>query len=168
MIPTLGSRKNFDNQMKQYSPEFSFEYFTSKVISLLKTIMFSDNLQDLPIYVGNQNGAFSPNVVDLSYSGALGLENFFVDKGYVYVETLAFLEVWYEENGKIKMKREKYVLDLCKNIMKPIDFNFSIKKIHCNHCDGSFDATKDKYCPYCGTQYSVQDDDWVVLNIKKE
>lgn len=33
--------------------------------------------------------------------------------------------------------------------------------------DASFDATKIKNCPNCGTQYQVGDDDWVVLEVKK-
>ena len=40
---TAGSRRRFEARMRKVSPEFSFEYFTSKAISLIKTAVFSKN-----------------------------------------------------------------------------------------------------------------------------
>ena len=167
MYKTLGSRKKFENKMMEISPDFSFEYFTSRIISILRMIMFSNNIEDLPFYEGNQKGTFSPNVVDIVYSGALGLKDFSIKDSYLYVKVDAFLDVWEEVNGKVIMKRQEFIIDLCRDITKPIEFNFSIKKIQCKHCGGSFDATKEKTCPYCHNEYSIKDEDWVVLNIQK-
>ena len=164
---SAGSRKKFEQYMKKVSSEFDFEYFTSKVISLVKIIMFSKDINSLPFYLGRQRGTFSPNVIDIAYSGALGVKNFYVEDGFAYIKTTAFLEVWYEENGKITMKKEKYMIDLCKNVKKPINFNFSIKKIQCKQCGSSFDATKEKDCPYCHNEYSLKDEDWTILSIIK-
>ena len=40
---TAGSRRKFEARMKRVSPEFSYEYFTSKALSLIKTAVFSQN-----------------------------------------------------------------------------------------------------------------------------
>lgn len=54
---TIGSRKKFEQRMKMITPEFSFEYFTSKAISLIKTAIYSENAQELMFYRG---GALNP------------------------------------------------------------------------------------------------------------
>ena len=38
------------------------------------------------------------------------------------------------------------------------DYGFSIHAIQCKACGGSFDATKEKHCPYCGNEYSIDGD----------
>ncbi|MBQ1412556.1 MAG: hypothetical protein IIY93_05120 [Clostridia bacterium] len=38
----------------------------------------------------------------------------------------------------------------------------------CPNCGGSFDATKEKHCPFCSTEYSIKDYDWVVLHLEKK
>lgn len=50
--------------MQQYSPEFSYEYFTAKVISLTKMLIFTKNVQELPVYTGNAKGELFPDIID--------------------------------------------------------------------------------------------------------
>lgn len=38
------------------------------------------------------------------------------------------------------------------------DYGFSIHAIQCKACGGSFDATKEKHCPYCGNEYPIDGD----------
>ena len=167
IIDTNGSSKRFVNQMKCYSSEFSYEYFSAKVVSLLKMILFSNNIKDLPICVEQIDKNNYSNVVDTQYVGAVALKNFHIKNEYVYVTTNVYMDVWYENKGKIRKKREKFMVSLRKNITKPIDFNFSIKKLQCNYCGGSFDATKTRSCPYCSTKYEFEEEDWIVVDLTK-
>ena len=38
--------------------------------------------------------------------------------------------------------------------------------IECPSCGASFDATKNKNCPYCGNQYEITTDDWALVELK--
>lgn len=37
----------------------------------------------------------------------------------------------------------------------PLDRSFSIAKVQCSNCGGSFDARKEKCCPYCDQPYDA-------------
>lgn len=39
LVNTAGSKNRFVSYMSQYSPEFSYEYFSDKVVSMIKMIM---------------------------------------------------------------------------------------------------------------------------------
>lgn len=167
LINTAGSSKKFIAHMQQYTPEFSFEYFTAKVVSLLKMIVYAEDAQELPIYVGEPVGELFADIVEASYSGAVALKEFQVQGGIAYVTVDVYMEDIYEKNGRIFEDNDTFRMKLCKNILRPVDFNFSIKKIQCKSCHSSFDATKQKTCPSCGMEYEIGDDDWVVTEIWK-
>lgn len=167
LVNTAGSSKKFVSQMQQYTPEFSYEYFTAKAVSLLKMIIYAENPQELPYYEGGELKDEFSDIVDTSYSGAVALKQFAVQNGKAYVTVDIYAEDLYEQKGRVYCKADVFRMKVCKNISKPVDFNFSIKKIHCKNCNASFDATKQKTCPSCGTEYQVGDDDWVVMEVWK-
>lgn len=162
-----GSGKRFVNIMRQHSPEFSYEYFTGKVVSLTKMITYARNAQELPNYVGNPLGDMFSDIVESSYYGAVALKNCQVKDNYAHVNVEVYMENLCDENGKLNHKSEKIRIQLSKRIDKAIDYNFSIKKIQCKSCGASFDATKQRTCPHCGNRYEIGDDDWVVLKIER-
>ena len=161
-----GSAKWFENQMKKYSPEFSYEYFTSKVISMLKMMIYAKDPRELPFYTGEAIERLFTDIVDSYYRGALALKKFTVQEDYCYVTVDAFMEDLYDGN-KIRKKRDVFRLVLRKNITIPIQMNFSITKINCKSCGASFDATKQRTCPNCNSKYEIADDDWQIMQITK-
>lgn len=167
LINSAGSEKRFVSQMRQYSPEFSYEYFSDKVVSVLKMIIYSDNAQELPNYVGEPLGNMFSDIVDSSYTGAVALKRFQVQNEYCNIVADVYMEDIYDKSGRIYKKNETIRVFLCKNIQKPINYHFSIMKIQCKSCGGSFDATKRITCPNCGKRYEIGDDDWVVTKIQK-
>jgi len=167
LFNSMGSKTRFVSKMKQYSPEFSYEYFAGKVMSLLRMLIFSEDVQELPNYTGQANGELFSDIVDTTYAGAVALKQFQINGEYADIIVEAYVENLYDVGGHIKRKIDKFRLFLRKNISKPIDYNFSIKKIQCKNCAGSFDATKEKTCPNCGTEYEIEDDDWIVTKVEK-
>lgn len=165
LFNTAGSANRFVTQMKRYSPEFSFEYFSGKVVAILKMILFSDNAQELTYYAGPSLGDMFSNIVDSSYAGACALKNFTVQGDYCYVTVDAYMEDIYDDGKRIKKHDEKFRITLCKNIRKPINLHFSIQALQCKNCGSSFNATKQKCCPSCGTKFELMDEDWVVTKI---
>lgn len=168
LLPSLGTGPRFVRQMQQYSPEFSWEYFSNKVISMLKMIIFTDELSDLPVYEGEPLGDMFKDVVDVFYTGAVGLKNFRVEGNFCYVTVNIFLDNLYDNGKRIYEWRVKYRIEVKKDIRKPVNMHFSIRHLKCKGCGMSFDATKEKYCPGCGTVYDLENEDWVVTRIEKK
>jgi hypothetical protein len=161
-----GSEKKFVSRMQQYSGEFSYEYFGNKAVSLLKMILFSKDATELPIYTGEALGDRFLNIMDASYVGGMSLKEFKVEGDYCRVKVGIYMENMYKIGQSIRKKKEMLVVTLQKNIAKPIDYNFSIRNIQCPSCNYSFDATKQKHCPGCGTAYEVAAEDWLVTSIE--
>ena len=165
LLPSMGTGGRFVRQMQKYSPEFSFEYFSNKIVSLLKMIVFADNPSDLPVYIGNPLGNMFENIVDVLYTGVLGLKTFTVNGDFCEVTVNVFLDNLYADGKRIFQRRDKYRVWVKKNIKRPINMNFSIRHLQCKGCGISFDATKEKHCPGCGTEYDLATEDWVVTKI---
>ncbi len=163
-MDTAGSRKRFENTVRAYNPEFSFEYFSDKVVGILKTLLLQDNITDSPYYVGNQELSFA-NVVESSFKGAVALKSLQFQNNYAYVSVDVYMQNYYYVNGKIKRRDEKFRVNIRKNIAIKMNYGFSLTEINCKHCAGSFDASITNKCPYCGNAYFIEDDDWVVAGI---
>ncbi len=163
---TLGSRRKFEARMKYISPEFSYEYFTSKAISLIKNTVYSKNEAELPFYQGAPVDPDMKNIIDLNYGGALGLESFREEGNMVSVVTDAFFDVLYAKDDKVFMKRKIFTATFKRRTDIPVKFHFSMTRIACPTCGSSFDATKNKFCPGCGNEYQMISDDWVLTDIR--
>lgn len=166
LVNTAGSAGRFESFMKQYSPEFSYEYFSDKVVSMLKTIIFSEQPDDLPYYMGDALGSRFLDVVDSSYSGAVALKQYRVEGDLCYISADVYLENLYDNGSRISTKKDTVRVELRRNIRKPIDINFSIERIQCKSCGASFNAARMRNCPHCGTRYELGDDDWVITKLK--
>ncbi len=165
MTPVIGSGARFVSKMKQYSPEFSYEYFSNKIVSLVKMVLFSEYPDELPVYTGELLGSTYSDIVDLSYAGAAGLKDFRVEGDDCYVTLNVFMDVLRDKGSRLSEKREKFEVEVKKNIKTPVDLGFSIRHLECKNCSMSFDATKEKCCPSCGSVYDVSEQDWVVTKI---
>ena len=162
---TIGSRKNFEQRMRFYSPDFSFEYFTSKAISLIKTTVYAPNEMDLQFYKGQPIDPKFKNIIDMNYGGALGLTGFKEENGRLIITTDAFFDVLCVEGDRIVNKREVYNAVFVRRMDVPVDMQFSMAKIQCPSCGSSFNAIKNKYCPYCGTDYNIESQDWILTEL---
>ena len=161
-----GTIKNFKNYMKKYGQDISYEYFQAKIISLIKVIVFSENPDDLPIYDGESINGYFDDIIDMDYRGGLALRKINEQNGILQTVVDAYMINTYEKNGKVRKREEKVCVVLERKADIPVDLGFSIKKIQCSSCASSFDATKNRVCPYCGTPYNVEEMDWLVKSIK--
>ncbi|MBO4242370.1 MAG: hypothetical protein J5883_03745 [Clostridiales bacterium] len=163
---TIGSRNKFEKAMKAVYPEFSFEYFTSKAISLIKNAIYSPDATKLLLYRGQPLDPSLSSIVDLNYGGALGVNAFKSENNMVTVWTDAFFDVLYDNGGKISLKRQVFRAVFKRRIDIPMDTNFSITRIQCPGCGSSFDALKDRKCPFCGNTYDLDFNDWALVNLE--
>lgn len=163
---TAGSRRLFESRMKKVSPEFSFEYFTSKALSLIKTSVYSEDESEFMFYDGGPLDPKMKDIIDLNYGGALGVKSFVDEGNYVKVVTKAYFDVLYANDSKVFYKSQIFSATFRRRTDIPVNLNFSMTRIACPSCGASFDATKIKNCPYCGNQYDGTSDDWVLVELK--
>ncbi len=160
------ARKRITELLKRYDPGFSYDYFVNKMISSLKMILFSEDRSNLAVCQGKiSEDAFS-DIIDAAYKGAIGLNSFKVEGKYCYLDIDLYMVNIHDEN-RICKKDDVFRMKLCKDITRPEDYGFSIRKVQCRGCGGSFDAVRIRYCPYCGREYDLKADDWVVLDIEQ-
>ena len=163
---TAGSRSKFEKRMKKISPEFSYEYFTSKTLSLIKTAVFSEDESELLFYEGAKLDPKMKDIIDLNYGGALGCKSIREEGNFVMVETKAYFDVLYASGDKVFFKKQIFSAVLKHRTDIPVNFNFSMTKISCPSCGASFDATKNRNCPYCESKYEITTDDWALVELK--
>lgn len=163
---TAGSRRKFESRMKRITPEFSYEYFTSKTLSLIKTAVFSENESELLFYEGEPLDPKMKDIIDMNYGGALGCKRVREEGNFVTVVTKAYFDVLYASGDKVYFKKQIFSATLKRRTDIPVNLSFSMTKIACPYCGASFDATKHKSCPYCGNKYEITTDDWALAELK--
>lgn len=160
------SPKMFAENMRKYSEEFSYEYFTNKVISLLEAILYSSHDEELPFYSGEETVQFD-HIIDAEFTGALQLKSFDVCDDVVSAEVVAFMENLYHSNGIISKKNEALRVTLKRDFSSPINYFFNIRSVHCPSCATSFDALTNQVCPSCGNKLNMMKEDWVITKCEK-
>ncbi len=166
----IAAKTKLTDFMKQYDPGFSFEYFFGKVQSLLKILIFTDDRSRLAVYDGpedNCNFKSFDNMIDAQFEGAISLNDSRVAGDYCYLDLNVYMTDIYYQEDKLVRKSDLFQIGLCRNINKPVDYGFTIKQVNCKKCGASFDAAREKFCPYCKSQYNLRDDDWVITFVKK-
>lgn len=153
--------------LKKYDPTFSYDYFLGKVVSLLKIILFTDDRSNLAVCQGKVAGDAFLDIVDIAYQGTTTLNSCQVEGKYCYLDINLFMSDIHDGGSKIFKKNDIFRMKLCKDITKPENYGFSIRKVQCRDCGGSFDAVRIRYCPYCGREYDLKEDDWVVLDLEQ-
>lgn len=170
-IPMLGSKfsaeKRLPEMMRQIDPNFSYEYFVGKMLALMKMMIFSDDYANLAVYDGQPMQNKYTDILDMHYRGVIKLNSFKINGNYCYVDITVYTTVFKERNGSVAKRDEEFRMAVCKNVNAISDAGFSMKKVSCKSCGGSFDATREHNCPYCGNAYHLGDDDWVVLGFSK-
>ena len=161
-----GAKKKFEGEMMKYTPEFSYEFFSNKVISMLRTVLFANDEEQLLYYIGEPlNGAFD-DVVSSECPGEVGIDKFNITDGHCNICARLYMDDILYNGRKARAKRRLYRVYLYKNLNVPVDMYFSVKTIRCKSCGASFDATRARSCPSCGSRYAIGNDDWVVLKVE--
>ena len=168
MAKYLGCQKQFEDFMKQFSPEFSYEFFAGKTVSMIKMLIFAENPAEMPFYNGPALDPALLNIVDVTSMGAVGIDRMEFVNGYAVIYSDVYLENTYHENGRIRRVNEVFEVVMRKNVSRPVNMRFMITAIHCPTCGGSFDATKNRTCPYCGNAYRMEDVDWSIEVMRRK
>ena len=166
LFETANARKKFASKMSMFCPEFIFESFAARMVSLLKIVAFSDNRADLPSYAGKDLGNAFDNVVDISFLGAMSCKSVREKNGIVYVTGDVYVKTARDMGDRIRIKNEIYRIKAGRKREAMFDTGFSISKIQCPSCGASFDSLKTSKCPFCGSDCNLENNDWVVYDVR--
>ncbi len=160
------TKARMEADLKKYDEAFSYEYFEEKVLSLLRGIVFSDDRDKLTIYDNPDPLRYMDNIVDVEYRGTLEYVGSSVVDNVLRVSAKAYVTCAYYESatGKVEFSKHVFHMILAKKVKKE-DYGFTIHAVNCKKCAGSFDAIHVSTCPYCGSEYSLIEDNWVVNQI---
>ena len=156
------SRGVFHDFMKNLSKEFSYEYFASKTVSMAKMLIYSEKPEELTFYNGPALDPSFKNIVNVSSLGEVGITRMEVIGDYVVVNANVHLDDTYINGDQIRVAKDVFRVVMKKNISKPVNLGFNITSLHCPNCAGSYDATKTKICPHCGSANRIEDVDWAM------
>ena len=160
------ARKKFALKMSMFCPEFTFENFVARMVSLFKIVAFSDNREELPTYSGRDLGTVFDNVVDISFLGSMSCKSVKERDGIVYVTGDVYVKTARDLGDRIKVKDEIYRIKAGRRKEAMFNTDFSISKNQCHSCGASFDALKTKKCPFCGSECQTENTDWVIYDIR--
>lgn len=168
LVKIGASEKRFVSAMQRYCPEFSFAYFSDAVVNLLKTVLYSDNPESLPIYEGGKLPQELSKIVDSVQFGSVALKRFQVIDGICHVVVDLHMDNLYLRGSSIRKKKDVFRLELKRDVRTPVDLHFSIHHLRCKNCAASFDALHHKHCPACGSPYGTEDLDWIITDLRKK
>ncbi len=167
LVGNMSAEPKVKGFMRRFQPDFSFQFFAAKMLNLLRIMIYSDEYDNLAVYEGAPFENTFQDIIDVKYRGGLNLSRIYMEGEICHVELGVYVISTYCNNKGISQRNETYNLHVCKNISRPDDFGFSIREYQCRNCGASFDAAKERRCPYCGSDYHVKENDWVVLELKR-
>lgn len=144
---------------------FSYKLFEGQLISFLKMILFSKDVKNLACYEGTHIPEKYRNIIDISYRGALSLKDITITDDAINLKMSVPLRNTYFEDNKIRVKNEKIVIQVAKKRSALSNAGFSIKKVECRSCGGSFDGSHQRICPFCHNTYDMKEENWVITEI---
>ena len=167
LVGNMSAEPKVKKFMRRYQPDFSFQFFAAKMLNLLRIMIYSDEYDNLAVYEGTPFTNTFRDIIDVKYRGGLSLSRIYMEGQDCHVELRVYVISTYCNSRGISERNETYKLHVCKNISQPDDFGFSIREYQCRNCGASFDAAKERRCPYCDSDYHLKENDWVVLELKR-
>lgn len=155
------TKRKLPRFMQQFDPFFSIDFFVGKVNNLLRTLVFTDCYDNCAVYEQTGENPYK-DIIDIEYQGIIGLNSVKNDENYVYADINIYTKTIYCSKDKIRRKEVVFRMKIQRAIGVYDDCNASIHNVQCRGCGASFDAVREKKCPYCGNAYDLKQYDWVV------
>ena len=163
-ISSIWHKDRMGKILKKYDSNIIYEDFEGLIISYIKGIVFSPDSTKLSYYTGT-NTNFS-NIINVDYLNGVKLRGYDVKDNILTMKLVIYMLDTIYENNKIYQKSHPYNITIKKDIRSTHDLFFSIEKVTCKNCGGSFDAETTSECPYCNSKFDLLDYDYVISDIK--
>lgn len=167
LVKQQEARKKITTLLAGFDSGFSWTYFINRLVPNLKIVLFAENQSNLVMYQGKEIHPEFADILDASFNGGVRLDSYQVQDGYCTLNLDLELDCVHKKGEQIYKKKEVFALCIMKNITRMEEFGFSVKKVKCPCCGGSFDATRERHCAYCcGEPYDMREDGWTIMELR--
>lgn len=167
----LGTKVRMKNMMSRWDPNFAYDKFEGQMVALIRMAVFAKDVQNLTAYCGGKRDERFENILEMTYTNGMCLKKVRREGSFLHLT----LRTWWinyslspdEEKGNRIIKTGDLIdVTLGRNLAHREMPGFSITSVNCRSCGGSFDAVRQRKCPYCGTEYHMEEDYWVIEDMK--
>jgi ribosomal protein S27AE len=149
----------------QLDPFFTYEVFEGKILSVVRTIAYSDNRKNCSFYCGNDELIFMDDLVDIRYRGGIEFIRADIVGDYLHVLATLYLDNIYYRDGRFIRKNENFQIELIRNRSVKTNPLITAYSINCPHCGASFDSVLSKTCPFCGSGFELAGHHWTIVRL---
>lgn len=166
MFKYIGAKSRIGNVVKQYDSSFLYEKFEGQVVSLIKMAVFTEDPDNLASYQPTVRNPQFDRIVDMIYGGVMILQEAHMSGNMLFMTIRTWWCNYAYENGKIEKRGDLIDVTIMRNVANMQAPGFSISAVGCPQCGGSFDAVRQRNCPFCGTAYHMENENWVIADMK--
>lgn len=162
----LRTKTRITQTLRKYEPSFSYNKFEGQLVSLIRMVVFADDPEELACYQGTERDVRFEDILEMTYTNGTILQQIKQEGNQLRL----FLRTWWinysEKNGTVEKTGDCIDVIISRDITKTEEPGFSITSVQCRTCGGSFDAVRQKKCPYCGNEYHMEKESWTVEKIE--
>lgn len=97
----------------------------------------------------------------MTYTSATCLKHIRMEGSILHMSLRTWWVNYSENRGKVRKTGDCIDVEVSRNVAVMEPPGFSITSVSCSNCGGSFDAVRQKICPYCGSVYHMENEGWV-------
>ena len=156
------SKRKIKNTMLRYDKNFSFDKFEGQLVSLVSMAVLAEKPEELACYRADAREPLFSDILEMTYTNGICLNGIRMEGNIMHMSVRTWWVNHYEEHGKVKKSGDCIDVTFRRNVEKQEAPGFSITSVSCPGCGGSFDAVRQKKCPYCGSEYHMEEESWVI------
>lgn len=160
------SKRKITGLMQKYDPNFSFDKFEGQIIALIRMVVFAQQPEKLACYRGVQRDKRFADILEMTYTNATCLKHVRVEGNILHMSLRTWWVNYSEHRGKVRKTGDCIDVELSTNIAVMEPPGFSITSVSCPACGGCFDSVRQKICPYCGSEYHMENEGWVIDSMR--
>lgn len=158
----VSSKRKITNAMLRYDKNFAFDKFEGQLVALIRMAVMTEGPENLACYgAGTREDSFG-DILEMTYTNGICLNKVKLEGNTMHLSIRTWWINYYEKNGKIRRSGDRIDTTFVKNITNQEKPGFSITSVSCKSCGGSFDAVRQKTCPYCGNEYHMENESWMI------
>lgn len=163
---SITAKGKITRTMRQYDRNFSIDKFEGQIISLIRMVVFANNSANLTACKATTLDPRFQNIVEMTHISTFVVKRIRKENNLLHMTLRTWWINYNDIDGKIKKTGDCIDITISKDISHAETPGFSITSVNCRNCGGSFDAVRQRICPYCQTEYHMEYDNWVVEDMQ--
>ncbi len=160
------TKSKITSTLRKYDPVFSYDKFEGQLVSLIRMATFADRPEELACYRGEKREPRFDDILEMTYTNGTILRKITRDGNKLILSLRTFWVNYSESNGTVNKTGDCIDVVVSRDITKQEKPGFSITSVQCESCGGSFDAVRQRCCPYCGSEYHMENEGWIIEDMK--